>query len=225
MMASMVSASLSTGCVIGQQPSERNRYFFPSAAGAGKVHLRDRDALALDVHPDVALAPVQQRLDAHVLAGGATRGELVPELRRLVLVIPFEILRARAEIALLGPGGVFIAANAGDERVPLVLRHDLLQRHGLELVRHGHGVGGVVADGPARRVIAAAGARVLIDFHDQIELVVLHRPIAVVEHLREIHTSCRCAATDTGYARRTPSSRARSGHSSPCPCSRACRCF
>src|SRR5688500_9197156 len=33
-----------------------------------KIHLRDRDAFALDIEPDVAFAPVQKRLHADVFA-------------------------------------------------------------------------------------------------------------------------------------------------------------
>jgi hypothetical protein len=53
------------------------------------------------------------------------------------------------------------------------------------VVGDGDGVGGVVADGAALRVIAAAGAGVFVDLDDEIEIVVFHGPVAIGEHLRE----------------------------------------
>src|SRR5260221_3490935 len=74
---------------------------FSVAARAREIHLRNRDAFALDVEPDVALGPVEQRLHADMLAGRAARRELIPKFRRLVLVVPLEVLVARWKIALL----------------------------------------------------------------------------------------------------------------------------
>ena len=95
MMSSMVAALLSTGFVIGQHPSERVAFPVPR-----EIHLRNRNLVFLDVAPDVDLGPVEQRLNAHVLARFDRRGELPPELRRLVLVLPLELRVARRKIAL-----------------------------------------------------------------------------------------------------------------------------
>src|SRR5687768_1683247 len=110
----------------------------PVPARAREIHPRDRNTFALDIKPDVALGPIEQGLDADMLARGATGGELVPEFRRLVLVIPLEIFGARTEVAFLRPRRIFIPADPGDQGVPFVLRHDLLQRDGFELVSDGH---------------------------------------------------------------------------------------
>ncbi len=121
-----------------------------------------------------------------MLTGGATGCELVPKLRRLILVIPLEVLRPRAEIALLGARWVFIAADAGDEGVPLVLRHDLLKCRGLQFVCHRDRIGGVITNRPALRVGPGACAGIFIDLNDEVEAMVLHRPISVRKHLREL---------------------------------------
>ena len=112
-------------------------------------------------------------------------GELIPKLRRLILVVPLEILRARRKIPLLRTSRIFVAADTSDERIPLVLRHHLLQRHRLQFVRHRHRVGRVVADGPALRISPASRTSVLVDFHDEVQPVIFHRPVAISDHLRE----------------------------------------
>ena len=77
--------------------------------------------LALDVFPDVQLGPVQQRVNADVGARLEVRLELVPQLGRLVLDVPFHVLVARAEVAFLGPGRFLVAADADDDAVVVVL--------------------------------------------------------------------------------------------------------
>src|SRR3546814_13577466 len=74
------------------------------ALAVGEIQRHDRDALALDVAPDVDLGPVQQRMDAHVHAGRQVGGEMVPQPGRLVAEIPGAVAPARAENALLGAG-------------------------------------------------------------------------------------------------------------------------
>ena len=92
-----------------------------------KIHFRDRNVLPLDVTPDIHLGPVEQRLYAHVFAFCRCGDELAPELRRLIFVIPFELRVARRKISLLCARGIFVAPNAGNERIPLLFRERLLQ--------------------------------------------------------------------------------------------------
>ena len=87
----------------------------------GEVERDDRDVLALDVLPDVQLGPVQQRMDADVRARLEVGLELVPQLRRLVLDVPFHVLVARAEVAFLGAGRFLVAADADDDAGEVVL--------------------------------------------------------------------------------------------------------
>ncbi len=155
-------------------------------AGAGEIHLGDGDSLSLDVEPDVAFGPIEECLDADVFAWGAGCCELVPELWGLVFVVPFEVFVARGEVAFLGAGGVFVAADAGDESVPFVFCHYLLEGSGFEFVGDGDWVCGVVADGAASGVFAGACAGVLVDFNDEVEVVVGHGPVSVREHFWEL---------------------------------------
>ena len=98
----------------------------------GEVERDDRDALALDVLPDVELGPVEERMDADVRAALELGLVLVPHLRRLVGHVPFHLPVARAEVALLRAGAVLVAPDADDDaRVP-VLVEDRLQRVLLE---------------------------------------------------------------------------------------------
>ena len=121
--------------------------------------------------------PIEQRLHAHVFAFRSRCCELSPEFRRLILVIPFRLRVARRKIALLRPGRIFIAANSGDERVPLVLGDRLLQRDRFQLVRHRHRIMRLVTD--------TARAGLLVDLNDEIEFVMRRRPFAKLEHLRK----------------------------------------
>ena len=155
-------------------------------AGAGEVHLRDGDAFSLNVEPDIAFGPIEQRLDAHVFAWGAGSCELVPELWGLVFVIPFEVFVPWGEVAFLRAGGVLIAADASDESVPFVFGHHLLKGGGFEFVCDGDGVCGVVADGASESVFAGPGARVFVDFYNEIEVVVGDCPVTVREHFWEL---------------------------------------
>jgi hypothetical protein len=100
--------------------------------------------------------------------------EMIPEFRRLVLVIPLEIDIAGGEIALLGPGRVLVAADAGDEGVEFVGDEALLQRHGLEFVGDCHRIVRLIPD--------AALARLLVDPDDQIDPIVVHGPGTKFEH-------------------------------------------
>src|SRR5260370_17682209 len=66
-----------------------------------EIHLRDRNILTLDVAPDIDFGPIEQWLDANVLAFGRAGCELSPEFRRLVFVIPFELRVARGKRSFL----------------------------------------------------------------------------------------------------------------------------
>jgi hypothetical protein len=85
---------------------------------------------------------------------------------------------APREVTLLSPGRIFIAPDAGDERVPFVLRHRLLKRDRFQLMRYRHRIVGFVAN--------AASPRFLIDLYDQIQFVMHGRPFPELEHLRKL---------------------------------------
>src|SRR4051794_13418109 len=72
--------------------------------------------------------------------------ELSPELGRLVFVMPFRVGVAWGEVALLGPGRIFVAADAGDQRVPLVFGDRLFESDGFQLVRDRNRIVALVAD-------------------------------------------------------------------------------
>src|SRR5206468_8983971 len=113
----------------------------------------------------------------NMLAFRCRRYELAPEFRRLIFVVPFKLRVARRKVPLLCTRGIFIASDAGDKRVPLVLSKRLLKRHSLQLVCRGYRI--------MRLVTNSALARFRIDFDDQIEVVMLRRPIAKLQHLRK----------------------------------------
>lgn len=129
----------------------------------------------MDVAPDIDFGPIEQRLHTNMLALYAGRRELAPKFGRLILVVPFELCVAWRKVSLFRPSRIFIPANTGDERVPFVIGERLLKRHGLQLMRHGHRI--------MRLVTNPAFARLGIDFDDQIEVVMLGRPLAELQHL------------------------------------------
>src|SRR5215207_11278500 len=65
------------------------------------VEAHGRDALALDVLPDVELRPIEQRVDADVRTWRELGGVLIPEFRRLVGDVPVVLARARRKEAML----------------------------------------------------------------------------------------------------------------------------
>src|SRR5262245_52309625 len=81
------------------------------------VERNGRDALALDVLPDVHLGPVEQRVDTDVRAGREVGLELVPELGRLVAHVPGVVLVARREVALLRAAALLVGARSHDHAV------------------------------------------------------------------------------------------------------------
>src|SRR5437868_13863067 len=120
-------------------------------AVSGKVHFRNRNIFALDVAPNINLGPLQQRLHADVFAVRRGGGELPPEFRRLILGVPFNLRIAPREITLLSPGRIFVAPDAGDERVPFVLRHRLLKRDRFPLMCYRHWIVRFVANTASAR--------------------------------------------------------------------------
>ena len=64
----------------------------------GEVERHDGDLFDVDVLPDVQFGPVQQRMDSDVILIRLFGPVLVPQLRRLIFVVPFEILIARREV-------------------------------------------------------------------------------------------------------------------------------
>jgi hypothetical protein len=105
----------------------------------GEVQVDHGDVLAADVAPDVELGPVQERVDPDVGAGREAGHVLVPELRRLVLEVPGVARVARAEVALLGPRALLVAADPGDQAVEAVPREGAVQPGGLARRRAGRG--------------------------------------------------------------------------------------
>src|SRR5207237_1855318 len=81
-------------------------------AVSGKIHFRNRNIFALDVAPNINLGPIQQRLHADVFAVRRRGGELLPEFRRLILVVPFKLRIAPREITLLSPGRILDTPDA-----------------------------------------------------------------------------------------------------------------
>ena len=66
-------------------------------------------------------------MDANVGAFFEIGLELVPKFWRLVLNVPFHVFVARAEIAFLGAGGFFIAANTDNDAGEMMLFEDMFQ--------------------------------------------------------------------------------------------------
>src|SRR5688500_17200355 len=71
---------------LGARPASERA--IPLALALVVVEADRRDALALDVLPDVELRPIEQRVDAHVRARRELRRVLVPELRGLLGDVP-----------------------------------------------------------------------------------------------------------------------------------------
>jgi len=53
--------------------------------------------------------------------------ELVPQFRRLILDVPFHVLVARTEVALLGARGLLVTADTDDNAGKMVLIKDRLE--------------------------------------------------------------------------------------------------
>src|ERR1035437_2794556 len=147
-----------------------------------EIEWDDGDALALDILPDIQLRPVQQGVNADMCPWLKVRLELVPQLRRLVLEVPFHILVARAEIAFLGPRWFLVAADADNHAGEVVL-----QQHGLERVllqRAAALDAGRLAVGKG----AAAPERLIVPAYDELELPFPAELVAVLDHARDLET-------------------------------------
>src|SRR5439155_20657966 len=81
----------------------------------GEIKIDDRNPLAPDVAPDVALRPVEERMDAQMCARRQVGVEVAPELGRLITEIPLAAVAAGAENPLLGPDTLLVSADAGDD--------------------------------------------------------------------------------------------------------------
>ena len=53
--------------------------------------------------------------------------ELVPQFRRLILEIPFEVFVAWREIPLFGPGSFFVPPDTDDHRLVILFLDDRLE--------------------------------------------------------------------------------------------------
>ena len=98
----------------------------------GVVDLRQGDALAGDVAPDVELGPVGQREHAHVLTRGVAAVVELPQLGPLAPRVPGAERVAQAEHPLLGAGLLLVAAAAAEDGVELALLDGVEQRHRLQ---------------------------------------------------------------------------------------------
>src|SRR5689334_16386801 len=74
---------------------------------------------------------MQDRVDAQMRALWRRGVELVPELRWLIAHVPAALEPARREHALLGAGGLLIAADAGDQAVEAIFGQRPFQSLGL----------------------------------------------------------------------------------------------
>src|SRR5262249_983855 len=93
----------------------------------GEVKIDQRNTLALDVTPDIALGPMGQRMYAQMRARRQVCVEVVPELRGLVPEIPVAAVATGAEDALLGAHALLVAADAGDDAVKIMLLDSRLE--------------------------------------------------------------------------------------------------
>jgi len=80
-------------------------------AAAGEIEFAHRDALALDIPPDIELRPGQQRMYSHMHLGRKIGLIVIPEFGRLVAKVPASVGPARTEDALLAADQLLVAAN------------------------------------------------------------------------------------------------------------------
>ena len=102
--------------------------------------------------------------------------ELVPQLRRLVLDVPFHVLVARAEVTFLGAGRFLVAAHADDDAGVMVLVEHLLERVLLQRAA------ALDARGLAVRISRAALEHLLVLADDELEFPLLHELVAIFDH-------------------------------------------
>src|SRR6516225_1343693 len=145
-----------------------------------EVERDDRNRLALDVLPDVELGPVEQGVHADVGPALELGLELVPHLRRLVGDVPFHLLVARAEVALLRTGAILVATDADDDaRVPLLLEHGL-KGVPLEAAAAFH------ARRPSVGVREPVPERGLVLPDDELQVPLAAQLVAVLDHARDL---------------------------------------
>ena len=202
-----------------------------------EVEGRHRDALALDVLPDVELGPVEQRVHAHVRAGLEVGLEVAPELRRLVVDVPVVLHVARREVALLGARALFVRAHADDHarvrRVVLVFhempervvhaqarpltREGVLERHRLEVAAALDAV--AVAVGKGRLLVE----RLAVLADDEVQVPLERQAIAVLDHLRHLVGGVDVHQRDRHVAEERLARQPAAGRCCPCRWTRACR--
>src|SRR5580658_3235360 len=96
------------------------------------VERDDRDALALDVLPDVELRPVRERENADVLAFIDAGIIDVPQFRALIFGIPLAEFVAKGIDALFGTGLFLVPARATERGIVAAIRQAVEQGAGLE---------------------------------------------------------------------------------------------
>src|ERR1700740_2678111 len=74
---------------------------------------------------------MQDRMDAQMRAWRRRSVELVPEFRRLIAHVPSAFGAARREYPLLGAGGLFVAANPGDQSIEAIFGEGEFEPFGL----------------------------------------------------------------------------------------------
>ena len=154
-----------------------------------EVQRRERDALALDVAPDVELGPVRDRERAHVLAGGVAAVVQAPQLGPLVARIPLAELVAQRDDPLLRARLVLVAARAAEDGVVAAGGDRVEQRQRLQRVA---GAVGALLQAAVVDVVLHAG-----DFEPDAEA--LDGLVAEREHLGEV-----VAGVDVQHRERHP---------------------
>src|SRR5215475_11850534 len=104
----------------------------------GEIKRDDRYALAPRIGPDVALGPMQDRMNPQMGASRQPSVEVIPEFRRLVAHVPTALQAPRREHPLLRAGRFLVTANTREQAVETVLGKGKLQPLGLA----GGGTGG-----------------------------------------------------------------------------------
>jgi hypothetical protein len=144
----------------------------------GEIERHDRDALEVDVLPDVELGPVRQGKHADGLPRVLPRVVEAPELGPLVAGVPAMVRRAEGEDPLLGPALFLVAPRAADRGVEAVGVERQLQRLRLHHVS--------VDLRSVRDGTDPLTETVFVHEHDELHAQRLHRGIAKLVHRPEL---------------------------------------
>ena len=143
-----------------------------------EVERHHRNALLIDVVPDVELGPIRQRKNADAFAAALAAIIDAPWLGALALRIPQMIGAAKGEHTFLGTRCLLVAAGAAECGIEAIMIERLPQRLRL------HHVGMQFRSAGYR--IDAASEALFVDMHDQIEAELAGAGIAKRDHLAEL---------------------------------------